>query len=65
MTIVEFAENVAGMKLLDCQKKNLEEMYERYKRGGKLYYNPRGRVIEMNYIHILTIMYFIMSEKED
>lgn len=67
MTLIEYVENVTGMKLLDFQKKYLEELYERYKRGESLIVSyPKGHgAIYVNSLRTLAGVYFDRFERSE
>lgn len=59
MTLIEYVESVTGMKLLDFQKKYLQDVYQSIKRGTPLVNSyPRGhRMIEVNGLRTLVVAY--------
>lgn len=67
MTLIEYVENVIGIELLDIQKKYLEELYEKYKRGEPLIVSyPKGHgAIYVNGLRTVAGVYFDRFERSE
>ena len=67
MTVDEFVEAVLGVKLLDCQKIFLKELYEKYKENdGRLVtiYGRGSNRFDMTPIYAMLFEYYMKEERQ-